>query len=84
MKFDLYQIDPEIYQILTWSTTCCILTVEKVSSSEEKKTYLFEEFQKTLGKTETLDKKPPREHSSVSVLAVRSLPSVRQWDSTMK
>ena len=32
---------------------------------------------KTLSKTEALGKKPPRRHPSVSVPAVRSLPSVR-------
>ena len=34
-------------------------------------------LEKTLGKTETLGKKPSRGHPSVSVSAVRSLPSVR-------
>ena len=44
------QIDPEIYQILTWSTTCCMWRVEKILRSEEKKTYLFTKCKKTLGK----------------------------------
>ena len=30
-------MDLEIYQILTWSTTCCMWIVEKVSRPEEKK-----------------------------------------------
>ena len=34
-------------------------------------------LRKTLGKTETLGKKPPCGHPSVSVSAVRSLSSVR-------
>ena len=30
---------PEIYQILTWSTTCCMYRVEKVSRAEEGKKF---------------------------------------------
>ena len=40
-----FETDPEIYQILTWSTTCCMWRVEKVSRLE-KKTYLFAECKK--------------------------------------
>ena len=32
-----FETDPEIYQILTWSTTCCMWIIEKVLRSEEKK-----------------------------------------------
>ena len=34
-------MDPEIYQFLTWSTTCCMWRVEKVSRSGVKKNLLF-------------------------------------------
>ena len=34
-------MDPEIYQILTWSTTRCMWSVEKVSRLEVKKNLLF-------------------------------------------
>ena len=32
---------PEIYKILTWSTTCCMWRVEKVSRTEEKKKLIY-------------------------------------------
>ena len=34
-------MDPEIYQFLTWTTTCCMWRVEKVLRPGVKKNLLF-------------------------------------------